>query len=149
MGFDIHGVKHKSETGEYFQNNVWGWRPLWQYVCEQSQDILTTEEQDAGETNDGYRISDEKAQLISKRLFELLENGSVRKYARERQDRLDKLPDVKCETCKATGKLQKDPCHNCNGTGQARPWDTFYGFDEENVREFAAFLRDSGGFEIW
>ena len=131
MGFDIHGLNHKSEAGEYFRNNVWGWRPLWQYVCEQSQDILTKEEQVAGETNDGYRISAEKAQVISKRLFTLLKNGSVRKYARERQKRLDKLPDKRCDVCKGTGKLQKDPCHNCNGTGQARPWDTFYGFDEE------------------
>ena len=146
MGFDIHGLRHKSETGEYFQNNVWGWRPLWQYVCEQSQDILTTEEQDAGESNDGYRISEEKARLIATRLLELLRDGSVRKYGRERQERLDNLPNEKCNVCKGKGDRS---CATCKGTGMMRPWDTFYGFDEENVKEFANFLKDSGGFEIW
>ena len=149
MGFDIHGVKHKTKTGEYFQNNVWGWRPLWQNVCEQSQDILTKKEQTAGESNDGFRISDEKARLISKRLFELLKNGSVRKYAQERERRLKNLPDEKCYVCEGTGKNDAAQCSNCDGTGQARPTETWYGFDEENVKEFAEFLKDSGGFEIW
>ena len=38
MGFDLQSWgKAKSEAGNYFQNNVWMWRPLAQYVIEQTK----------------------------------------------------------------------------------------------------------------
>ena len=34
MGMDVYGIAPTSERGEYFRNNVWWWRPLWDYCCE-------------------------------------------------------------------------------------------------------------------
>ena len=31
MGMDVSGMNPSSETGEYFRNNVWWWRHLWNY----------------------------------------------------------------------------------------------------------------------
>jgi hypothetical protein len=33
MGVDISGKKPKTEVGDYFQSNWWGWRPI-NYLCE-------------------------------------------------------------------------------------------------------------------
>jgi len=42
MGFDLYSTgNHKSQKGEYFRNNVWWWRPLWDWTYEQCQDIIT------------------------------------------------------------------------------------------------------------
>ena len=32
MGMDVIGVQPKTETGEYFRNNVWYWRPLATFI---------------------------------------------------------------------------------------------------------------------
>jgi hypothetical protein len=39
-------------------------------------------------------------------------------------------------------------CNACDGRGVNRPYDTWYEVDLEDVRQFADFLRASGGFEI-
>ena len=39
MGFDLSGLNPKNETGEYFRNNVWWWRPLAQYVLDETKVI--------------------------------------------------------------------------------------------------------------
>ena len=37
MGFDLYSLgNHKNENGEYFRNNVWGWRRLAEFVCEKT-----------------------------------------------------------------------------------------------------------------
>ena len=71
--------------------------------------------------------------------------------------RQDSLPDEECRVCGGTGSRQEPPqvgpgnlpCNACGGTGRVRPFETNYGFDVDTVREFAEFLRDCGGFEIW
>ena len=39
-------------------------------------------------------------------------------------------------------------CNGCEGKGTKRPWDTNYPFDIGNVKEFAKFAAQSGGFTI-
>ena len=31
----------EANPGVYFRNNVWWWRPLWSFVCERLDDVLT------------------------------------------------------------------------------------------------------------
>jgi hypothetical protein len=40
-------------------------------------------------------------------------------------------------------------CNACDGRGWSRPLSTSYTLDENEVRDFVAFLRSCGGFEIW
>lgn len=33
MGFDVFGMHSKSRRGEYFCNDIWSWRRLWDFCC--------------------------------------------------------------------------------------------------------------------
>lgn len=46
------------------------------------------------------------------------------------------------------GMENNNGCNACKGTGKVRPFQTSYSFDESDVREFAEFLENCGGFEI-
>ena len=152
MGFDIFAVKATSKKGEYFRNSVWWWRPLWTFVSKACKDILTNQDIKEGEFNNGHQIDADKAQRIAQRLFELIEKGDVQKFSRFHKQRLEELPDEVCEDCQGTGKQKGHngyrQCNVCSGKGKKRPWETYYPFDTENIREFAEFCRDCGGFII-
>ena len=142
--------------GTYFRNNVWFWRPLWNFVCFSCDHILTENDCQEGTMNNGHRISKTKADRIAKRLFKLLNNGKVKEYEKKYKKHLASLEQVDCEICEATGKRQEPPitgagdveCNGCNGTGKKDDWDKAYPFNAENVRKFANFCANSGGFEI-
>ena len=79
-----------------------------------------------------------------------IESGRCREYADKRQSRMDALLRGPCELCEGTGRHSIGvPCDACEGCGAVPPNTTFDPFEVENVRGFAAFLRDCGGFEIW
>ena len=109
--------------GVYFRNNVWSWRPLWHYVSSVCGNILTDKDIGSGTYNDGHKICKTKANRIASRLFKLIRKGDVKAYesAYRRQQQ----------------SLSEDD------------WDRSYPFSEDNVREFANFCLNSGGFEIW
>ena len=142
--------------GRYFRNNVWWWRPLWDYVCFVCDDILNEEDQEGGHSNSGHQINEKKAEVIASRLKIYIENGDVHHYERERQKALDDMPDEECSICEGTGKRQEPPvtgagdveCNGCQSKGSRRPFNTQYPFDVDNVREFIKFCEQSGGFQI-
>ena len=98
MGFDLHGLsplgnnqesniqkgpagffsntddeyRAESQAGIYFRNNVWYWRPLWEYVAVACDDILTLKDYKRGQYNDGHIINAEKAMALGERLRESL-----------------------------------------------------------------------------
>lgn len=86
------------------------------------------------------------------RLDELLASGAVAAFERQYAADLKALPDEACKFCKRSGvrddEVLKGKCNACAGSGTVRPWPANYAFSEENVREFAAFCRESGGFSI-
>ena len=71
--------------GVYFRNNVWSWRPLWDFVCMACGDTMTTDDLQAGHYNDGHEIEEEQCDAIVERLEFLLKIGSVAKYEVERK----------------------------------------------------------------
>ena len=71
--------------GGYFRNNVWHWRPLWDYVCLACGDTMTTSDLEAGHYNDGHEIDAEQCEVIVERLEFLLKIGAVAKYEVERK----------------------------------------------------------------
>ena len=149
MGFDLSGMnpnmsspqpelppftertdKHWAEyhewqdenCGVYFRNNVWSWRPLWHYVSSVCGNILTDKDIGSGTYNDGHRICKTKANRIASRLFKLIRMGNVKAYESAYR--------------KQQQSLSEDD------------WDRSYPFSEDNVRQFANFCLNSGGFEI-
>ena len=151
MGFDLYGQRAKSKRGEYFRNNVWWWRPLAEYVLENVS--IPEEEAKDWQYNNGTEVSEETALHIADTLDALIESRHTAQYERDYKRRLESLPPERCRVCHGTGKRNdkavKGKCSACLGKGEVENFDMLYPFNVENVREFAQFCRESGGFRIW
>ena len=172
MGMDVYGKKPANEVGEYFRRNVWGWRPLWQY-CVDTHPELANKVKNA-QYNSGGGLNAKKSILLAQLLKEDLANGNAERYVANRNKELADLPRVECELCSGTGirtdkvgvengmsemKLLKEVaiilgrevgwCNGCNGEGLQDDWAIHYSLDVQDIIEFADFLENSGGFEIW
>lgn len=192
MGMDVYGKKPANERGEYFRNNVWWWRPLWDYCLEIAPELCGDV---SGHYNDGDGLNAEDSIKLAEKLFAEIDSGRTALYGKERDEFLQAIPNETCGVCDGRGwitpptdtqnaefmdfvtdmvksgqvvtvdstdnefikameqgvKAQiKEPkqCGKCEGKGECRPWATEYPFSVDNVREFAEFAKNSGGFEI-
>ena len=171
MGMDVYGKNQESEKGSYFRNNVWWWRPLWNYCEELHGDITNAVE--SGYSNDGDGLDAENALALGQRLLNDLATGVTAKYETEYREALAALPTSECNYCDGTG-IRSDAvgiengmptralsetdaiilgrthgdCNACHGHGKVQHFATNYPFAVENVREFAEFLIECDGFEI-
>ncbi len=170
MGMDVFGVAPTTPAGEYFRNNVWWWRPLWQY-CTQTAPDLT--EGVSGDTNDGDGLDAAGANELGRRLQDELDSGRCALYAAERDHARSGIVRERCGLCDGTG-VRRDAvgvangmperpldeatsiilgrasgwCNGCGGEGERDGWELAYQFSTENVAAFAAFCSSSGGFRI-
>ena len=182
MGFDLYGVspqitgttpispdmdapeeavtKYREENkifesnnpGVYFRNNVWWWRPLWDYVYEVCDSVLTEEDYHSGQSNEGHTIDENKCVRMALLLNVELSTDKTQEYTDTYRKTMDDMPKEKCDLCDGTGTRnnsnREGECNGCNGNGIRSSWVTNYPFDVENVREFVAFLKECGGFQI-
>lgn len=151
MGMDVFGSQPISAPGEYFRRNVWGWRPLAELVT-----TLCPKESAACEywySNGGDGLDAVGARALADALQDKVNHGVVSTYIKNRNAELEAMPNESCWLCEGTGKHpragQVGWCNGCDGTGFVRPFETEYEVEEDDVREFIAFLRDSGGFAIY
>ena len=120
--FDALAKFEEDNPGVYFRNNVWWWRPLWNYVCETCSDVLSVEDMQAGQYNDGYLIDAEQSEKIAELLGHELLSGRTATYEEEYR--------------RASDTFAPDDMRSK------------YPFTEDNVIEFQAFVQNSGGFRI-
>ena len=160
MGMDVYGLKPKNEKGEYFRNNIWWWRPLWDYCLEKHFSVAGKVED--GHSNSGHGLNAGDAKKLAAFIKKDLDSGKALKYAQKREEEFATLPDVACEYCESTGSRTWQPhqgpnstdaikietCNGCKGKGNVRPWITQYPFDIDNLAEFQEFLDNCGGFSI-
>lgn len=168
--------------GHYFRNNVWWWRPLWDYIYTYTN-CLSEKDWKSGHHNSAYQIDGETSIRIATKLHELIDS----KHAKEHEEMLD----VKAKAAKKHNKEIEDKCEiikqivieknqqkyiKLGYSGQEledkredfiapmdypkkekemwdklqaeKDWSDSYPFSVENVREFANFCYQSGGFEI-
>lgn len=159
--------KFESENkGYYFRNNVWWWRPLAEYVLEQTKVITSKKKIQGFSYNDGVAISATEAEQIAKQLYFLLQSGHTEHYAKQYEEKRiiaekhnaivqKKLDEIALEAEKITGKkdlapanFPKDIYKKWDETYQEKEWIENYPFSVDNVKEFADFCKDSGGFTI-
>ena len=150
MGMDVYGNKPKSSKGDYFRNNVWWWRPLWNYCATSAPELINEDVYSEGCHNSGAGLNAIKAAKLGVKLLTLIEDGSCATYKRERELWLESLEDDNCCICNNNnrGNSKKKDCHSCDGKGTQENWDKHYPFDIENVKDFAEFCIESGGFKI-
>jgi hypothetical protein len=94
-----------------------------------------------------------RARSLAKTLHDELENGRTSQYIAQREKTLADLPDEPCQWCTDGNRTPNNgaesiQCHLCKGTGKVRPWKTRYYLREQDVRDFAEFLKHCGGFVI-
>lgn len=172
MGMDVIGKNQNSEVGSYFRRNVWGWRPLWGYVADIHGDLA--EKVEYAGSNDGDGLNGEDSRELARRLREDLASGAVDRYIYIRNEKLASLPRVACDHCGATGirndevgrqhgmpERELEPevkvatgrshgyCNGCSGYGDSPAWETHYWLDRQDIEDFAGFLEECDGFEIW
>ena len=158
MGMDVMGRNAKSEMGEYFRRSVWGWRPLWIYV--EDMHVDTASKVKNAQTNDGDGLNEDDAYALGLKLYNDIADGSAARYVSERDATIAALPDEPCKYCDATGIRtdtvgvsmgmdKKKTCNACDSKGKVRPWEAHYSLDVDDIREFADFLVESGGFSIY
>ena len=170
MGMDVIGIEPTTEVGAYFRNNVWWWRPLWNYCCEVSEEARSVE---FGHTNDGDGLNAEDAIKLGNTLNAEIASGRTEQYRLDYYRALSELPREDCALCNNTGTRSDEIgvqhgmptkvldeikasvlgrtigwCNGCDGVGTKEPWAASYPFDVDNVQQFANFVIASGGFEI-
>lgn len=170
MGMDVVGKNATSKTGEYFRNNVWMWRPLWDYCVMLAPELCG----DVLGGNDGDGLDTEGAEDLSAVLFNELAAGRTAEYEQAHNQMIADLPRHDCPHCDATGirtdsvglsmgmpTRELEPeiqilterthgwCNACGGEGKIDDWRAAYPFITENVRRFAEFLAECGGFSIY
>ncbi len=120
-------------VGIYFRNNVWFWRPLWEFVCDNCNDILSERQMQGGNSNDGVEIENEEAVAIHDRIMiDIGEEQIIKMHAEYEQMRQDAEDNNK-------GKKLGDKDYD---------WGANYPFDSDNIIRFAKFCKESGGFTI-
>jgi len=158
MGMDVSGINPTSDVGSYFRRNVWGWRPLWNYVEDQHADIAAKVEY--AHSNEGDGLSGEDSRELASRLVADIDSGRAASYIEQRDVELAALPMEPCEHCDATGTRtdavgvksgmpEKNWCNGCDGKGEKDPWARSYYLDVQDLIDFADFLADCGGFHIY
>lgn len=171
MGMDVIGVNPISERGEYFRNNVWWWRPLADYCLSNHNDIA--EKCEYWHSNDGDGLDGNDARTLGERLLEDLNQGRVAEWEQRHNEYRASLPRTDCTLCGTTG-IRTDEvgvehgmhdkelspevqiltgrthgwCNGCQGVGTQENFMASYPFNADNVKEFAEFLLDCGGFQI-
>jgi hypothetical protein len=173
MGMDVYGKAPKANEGEYFRNNVWWWRPLWDYCCDVATDIIGEELAENGHYNSGEGLNAEAAERLGNRLKDEIYSGRTYQYQQDYNEHLSKLSRHACKFCEGTGirtdavgvemgmptrklteeeqiLLERDAgwCNACRGEGLVDDFNTNYPFTVENVDNFAMFLLNCGGFQI-
>jgi hypothetical protein len=154
MGMDVYGTNPKNQVGEYFRRNVWGWHPLWEYCQDTHPDIANKVEH--GHSNDGDGLESADSIKLAKALKKDIRSGSAQKYIEGRDAILDALPDEDCEYCDEKGNREWTEnevtvikkCNACSGSKKVRPFATWYQLELEDIKEFANFLENCGGFSI-
>ena len=157
--------EYTSQSGTYFRNNVWWWRPLADYVLTHTKVIPENEHEHWG-YNDCYEVSQQYAEMISQQLDHLIKSGHCKSYADKfekqrikidiQNAKIEKELDKFCkEVEKKLGKSNLAP--NQFPTEDKKKWDKIYDkknfngnypFSVDNVKEFSEFCKNSGGFTI-
>jgi hypothetical protein len=133
MGFDIIGIKPTSDVGRGFYRNIQDWIPLWSFICQNCDDILTAQQMEEGYANDGIRIGVRQTKLI----VEHLDNIMNSKYPIETN---------KAKTAfREAASLSLQEVQRALGVNPSPSSQDL----RSDLIEFLEFARHSGGFKIW
>jgi hypothetical protein len=130
MGMDVYGRSPQSETGKYFRNNVWWWRPLADYCVQVAPAICARCQY--WQSNDGDGLDAEHARVLADALQDEIDSGRCEAFAKIYEAEQAAVPNEPCGLCDATGVRRPAPergagdavtgikCNACDGPVQRR-----------------------------
>lgn len=135
MGMDVSGCSPTSEAGKYFRANIWSWRPIHVLCYELCRDLLDEDTLEyMGANNGAGPESGEVCRQMASRFERWLEHNteghSVDLGMRVTTD----------------GRFVTDEILAANPNIETL---SPYRVTDEHLKEWVAFLRDCGGFEVW
>jgi hypothetical protein len=167
MGMDVYG---RNNPDAYFRNNVWWWRPLWDYCNKIAPELCGKVN---GHFNEGDGLDEDEALKLAAVIGEEIESGRALAYEADYNAYIASLPRHECEYCGGTGvrddeigvsmgmpTKELDPavsiivgrthgwCNACGGEGMKDHPEASYPFSLENLIDFFDFLEECGGFSI-
>ena len=137
MHFKAIGLAPISQEGEYFENSVWWWPRLWDFVNYLNHDILNREQNTGVMIRRYTRVNYEVAQMIAKRLLQALDNR--KSYQTFIEEKVGPCEFAEIIALRAIGGSEISPTD---------PTQLRFRFHWNNVHKFAIFSRDSGGFVV-
>jgi hypothetical protein len=161
MGVDISGRKPKTEEGDYFCSNWWGWRPI--VALSEAAMISSKLDYDTSYwgSNDGKGLRTQKQCDKLADAIELLISNNYNEYLTTDEDRIYIVMGMWCEA--GTGKfipsevqsvlneqyeygdILYGPVVAVDGTLAESSYSTSLG----RLKQWVTFLRNCGGFKIW
>jgi hypothetical protein len=161
MGVDISGRKPKTEEGDYFCSNWWGWRPI--LAISESAMLSSKLDYDTSYwgSNDGKGLRTQKQCDKLADALELLISNNYNEYLTENTDRIYIVMGSWCEA--GTGKfIGSEKEHILNQqyeygdilyapvvSEDGTLIESAYGTSLGRLKEWITFLRNCGGFQIW
>jgi len=138
----LKAYKPKNESGKYFRAIGGWWKPLADFVIDTCPELLRDGEIDGWYSNTGHIVDVDIAIAIADKLDDLIKRGSAK---RREIELMIAFPPIRCGYCEGTGSKDKSKCEMWDGKGEIERAH----FSEENVKKFAEFCRNSGGFDIY
>ena len=141
MGYDIYGKKPTAPEGEYYRSNIWYWPPF-VAMCRR---LAPRESKGCKgwDVNEGHGLNTADALRLANRLDELLADGTIAAYIEDTGE-----PPITVLQASAL-KLMKALTKATGGGEVKAPGLAAPAVTEEDVREFIAFLKTCGGFNIF
>jgi hypothetical protein len=141
MGYDIYGRNPTAPEGEYYRSNIWYWPPM-VAMCRR---LAPRESKGCKgwEVNEGHGLNAADALRLAGRLDELLADGTIAAYIEDTGE-----PPVTRHQANAL-KLIRALAKATGGGEVKAPGLAAPAVTEEDVRDFIAFLKACGGFEIF
>ena len=156
----------EENPGYYFRNNVWWWRPLADFVLWLADKELGDKDREGWHNNGGHRVDEKTAKIIAELLEASIDEGiaqrmedeNIRKMNKAKLHNLEvqkKHDELKMIVKEKTGKDNLAPADypepfnsQWNDIQKLTNYEAHYPFSVQNVKDFANFCRESGGFEI-
>ena len=156
----------EENPGYYFRNNVWWWRPLADFVLWLADKELGDKDREGWHSNGGHRVDEKTATIIAELLEASIDEGIAQRMEEENKRKMSKAQAHNKEIEKKHKELRKiverhtgkkdlvpndypEPFNSqWNDIQKLTNYEAHYPFSVENVKSFAKFCRESGGFEI-
>ena len=161
MGVDISGRKPKTDEGDYFASNWWGWRPI--HAISEAAMLSSKLDYDTSYwgSNDGKGLRTQKQCDKLADAIELLISNNWNEYLTEDDDRIYIVMGSWCEAGTGRfipsedslslneqyeyGDILYAPVVAENGVMVESSYSTSLG----RLKQWITFLRSCGGFKIW